>query len=140
MPVWIGDDRRDGEELVSTDPGDPERVVALAARATPEEAAAAVDAARAAFPAWAATPVAERAAALLRAAAWMRERRAALAALALRECAKPWAEADADVCEAIDFLEFYARGALELGRGRAAAAGARASATSCATRRAASAR
>ena len=47
----------------------------------------------------------------------MRERRAALAALALRECAKPWAEADADVCEAIDFLEFYARGAIELAAG-----------------------
>ncbi|MGI9097590.1 MAG: aldehyde dehydrogenase family protein, partial [Solirubrobacteraceae bacterium] len=74
-------------------------------------------AARAAFPAWAATPAQERAAALLRAAAWMRERRAELAALAVRECAKPWAEADADVCEAIDFLEFYARGALDLAAG-----------------------
>jgi len=114
VPVWIGDDRREGEELVSTDPGRPARVVALAASATPEEAAAAVAAARAAFGAWAATPVSERAAALLRAAAWMRERRASLAALALRECAKPWPEADADVCEAIDFLEFYARAAIEL--------------------------
>ncbi|MDX6721355.1 MAG: RHH-type transcriptional regulator, proline utilization regulon repressor / proline dehydrogenase, partial [Solirubrobacteraceae bacterium] len=66
---------------------------------------------------WAATPADERAAALLRAAAWMRERRPALAALAVRECAKPWAEADADVCEAIDFLEFYARGALDLAAG-----------------------
>ena len=28
VPVWIGDERRDGDELVSTDPGDPERVVA----------------------------------------------------------------------------------------------------------------
>ena len=114
VPVWIGRERRAGEELVSTDPGRPERVVALAASATPDEAAAAVAAARGAFGAWAATPVAERAAALLRAAAWMRERRASLAALALRECAKPWPEADADVCEAIDFLEFYARAAIEL--------------------------
>jgi RHH-type proline utilization regulon transcriptional repressor/proline dehydrogenase/delta 1-pyrroline-5-carboxylate dehydrogenase len=117
VPVWIGDDRRFGEELVSTDPGEPDRVVALAASATEEEAAAAVAAARAAFEGWAATPAAERAAALLRAAEWMRERRAELAALALRECAKPWPEADADVCEAIDFLEFYARGAIELAAG-----------------------
>jgi len=116
-PVWIGLDRREGEEIVSTDPGDPERVVALAAAATPGEAAAAVEAAAAAFGSWAATPAANRAAALLRAAAWMRERRHALAALAMRECAKPWAEADADVCEAIDFLEFYARGAIELDAG-----------------------
>jgi len=117
VPVWIGSDRRAGEQLVSTDPGRPERVVALAARAAPADADAAVAAARAAFPSWAATPVEDRAAALLRAAAWMRERRAALAALAVRECAKPWPEADADVCEAIDFLEFYARGALELATG-----------------------
>jgi RHH-type proline utilization regulon transcriptional repressor/proline dehydrogenase/delta 1-pyrroline-5-carboxylate dehydrogenase len=117
VPVWIGDERRHGDELVSTDPSDPERVVALAARGTADEAGAAVEAARAAFPAWAATPASERAAALLRAAAWMRERRAELAALAVRECAKPWPEADADVCEAIDFLEFYARGALELAAG-----------------------
>jgi RHH-type proline utilization regulon transcriptional repressor/proline dehydrogenase/delta 1-pyrroline-5-carboxylate dehydrogenase len=48
----------------------------------------------------------------------MRARRAELAALAVRECAKPWDEADADVCEAIDFLEFYARGAVALERGK----------------------
>jgi RHH-type transcriptional regulator, proline utilization regulon repressor / proline dehydrogenase / delta 1-pyrroline-5-carboxylate dehydrogenase len=114
VPVWIGSQQRFGEELVSTDPGRPDRVVALAARATPQEADAAVEAARGASAAWAATPVRERAACLLRAAAWMRERRATLAALAVRECAKPWPEADADVCEAIDFLEFYARGALAL--------------------------
>lgn len=119
-PVWIGRERRFGEELVSTDPGRPERVVALAARATPAEADAAVATAAAAFRSWASTPAAERAAALLRAAAWMRERRAGLAALAVRECAKPWPEADADVCEAIDFLEFYARGALALQDGAGA--------------------
>ena len=34
VPVWIGEDRRDAEELVSTDPGDPERVVATAAVGT----------------------------------------------------------------------------------------------------------
>ncbi|MFZ0088754.1 MAG: aldehyde dehydrogenase family protein, partial [Solirubrobacteraceae bacterium] len=64
-----------------------------------------------------ADPVA-RAAALQAAAAWLRERRLQIAALEVRECAKPWPEADADVCEAIDFLEYYARGAVELGRGR----------------------
>ena len=47
----------------------------------------------------------------------MRTRRLELAALAVRECAKPWAEADGDVCEAIDFLEYYARQALEIGDG-----------------------
>ena len=35
----------------------------------------------------------------------------------VREAAKPWPEADGDVCEAIDFLEYYARGALDLAQG-----------------------
>jgi RHH-type transcriptional regulator, proline utilization regulon repressor / proline dehydrogenase / delta 1-pyrroline-5-carboxylate dehydrogenase len=68
---------------------------------------------------WRARPAAERAATLVAAAGLLRERRLELAALEVRECAKPWPEADADVCEAIDFLEFYARGAVELERGPA---------------------
>jgi RHH-type proline utilization regulon transcriptional repressor/proline dehydrogenase/delta 1-pyrroline-5-carboxylate dehydrogenase len=67
---------------------------------------------------WSRTSADDRAAALLRAAAWLRERRLELAALEVRECAKPWPEADADVCEAIDFLEYYARGAISLAEGR----------------------
>jgi RHH-type proline utilization regulon transcriptional repressor/proline dehydrogenase/delta 1-pyrroline-5-carboxylate dehydrogenase len=118
VPVLAGDGSRPGGELVSTDPGDPERVVAAAAVATPVEVARAVAVAAEGFRAWSARPAAARAEALLGAAAWMRERRLELAALEVRECAKPWPEADADVCEAIDFLEYYARGAIELDRGR----------------------
>ena len=54
---------------------------------------------------------------LVAAAAALRERRLELAALQVRECAKPWVEADADVCEAIDFLEYYARGRSSWPRG-----------------------
>jgi len=43
-----------------------------------------------------------------RAAMLMRERRNELAAWEILEVGKPWREADADVAEAIDFLEFYA--------------------------------
>jgi RHH-type proline utilization regulon transcriptional repressor/proline dehydrogenase/delta 1-pyrroline-5-carboxylate dehydrogenase len=117
VPVLTGAEARQGEEIVSTDPGEPERVVAQAAAGSEAEAAAAVEQARRAFPEWSARPAAERAAALVRAAAWMRERRLDLAALEVRECAKPWPEADADVCEAIDFLEYYAREAIALDRG-----------------------
>ena len=117
-PTWIGDERRDGDALVSTDPADPERVIAAAPRGGAAEADAALSAAQRGFRTWAATPVDRRAAVLVDAAAWMRERRARLAALCVREAGKPWAEADADVCEAIDFMEFYARGAVALERGR----------------------
>jgi len=117
VPVWIGDERREGDELVSTDPGDPDRVVAVAAMATEAEADRAVVAAREAFETWSRTPAARRADILVAAADSLRRRRAELAALEVRECAKPWGEADADICEAIDFLEFYARGAVALERG-----------------------
>ncbi|MEA2321661.1 MAG: RHH-type transcriptional regulator, proline utilization regulon repressor / proline dehydrogenase, partial [Solirubrobacteraceae bacterium] len=118
VPVWIGDERREGDELVSTDPGAPARVVAVAAMASEAEADAAVGAAGAAFGPGSRAPAARRAEILVRAAAWLRERRAELAALEVRECAKPWGEADADVCEAIDFLEYYARGAIALERAK----------------------
>jgi len=103
----------------STDPGEPSRVVATAGRASAEDAAAAVAMAAEGFPEWAGRTAEERAEALVRAAAALRERRLELAALMVRECAKPWAEADADACEAIDFLEYYARAAVELDAGEA---------------------
>ena len=117
VPMLVGRDRSDGDALVSTDPGDPDRVVGLAPKVTPADALRALDVAADAAPGWAATPAEERAQALVRAAAWMRERRHELAALCVRECAKPWGEADGDVAEAVDFLEYYARGALSLDRG-----------------------
>jgi RHH-type proline utilization regulon transcriptional repressor/proline dehydrogenase/delta 1-pyrroline-5-carboxylate dehydrogenase len=117
VPVRIGDDARSGEEILSTDPGTPDRVVARRAAASEAEAVSAVAEADAAFPEWSERPASVRAEALVRAAAWMRERRLELAALQVRECAKPWPEADADVCEAIDFLEYYAREAVALDRG-----------------------
>jgi RHH-type transcriptional regulator, proline utilization regulon repressor / proline dehydrogenase / delta 1-pyrroline-5-carboxylate dehydrogenase len=118
VPVLIGAESRNAEQLVSTDPGAPERSVASAAVATDSEVAAAIEAARRGLAQWRAVSAEERAGALMSAAAWLRERRLELAALEVRECAKPWPEADADVCEAIDFLEYYARAAIELGRGR----------------------
>jgi RHH-type proline utilization regulon transcriptional repressor/proline dehydrogenase/delta 1-pyrroline-5-carboxylate dehydrogenase len=117
VPVLIGEHERFNPELESSDPGQPERSVAEAAAARPAEVQEAVAAAAEALRDWRQVPVGERARALIGAAAWMRERRLELAALEVRECAKPWIEADADVCEAIDFLEYYARGAVSLAAG-----------------------
>ena len=118
IPVLIGGEDVAASGLESTDPGTPARLVAEAGRAGAEEVDAAVELAGRGFREWSARPAAERAEALVGAAATLRSRRPELAALAVRECAKPWPEADADVCEAIDFLEYYARGAVELDRGR----------------------
>lgn len=118
VPVMIEDDDRDGPGFDSTDPGEPDRIVAHAARARLEEVDTATQAAQAGLRRWSSVDAQQRAGVLVRAAAWMRQRRLELAALEVRECAKPWPEADADVCEGIDFLEYYARAAIELAEGR----------------------
>ena len=117
VPVLIGGDAGVEEGIESSDPGAPDRLVATAGAAGETEVAAAVGAAAEAGRAWSRRPAAERAAILDAAAASLRERRLELAALEVRECAKPWPEADADVCEAIDFLSYYAREALTLESG-----------------------
>ncbi len=100
--------------LESIDPSHPENVLARVARARCRDAEAAVEAARVAFPGWSATSPRKRAEVLLRVAEIMRRRRFELAAWEVYECAKPWREADADVAEAIDFCEFYAREMIRL--------------------------
>jgi RHH-type proline utilization regulon transcriptional repressor/proline dehydrogenase/delta 1-pyrroline-5-carboxylate dehydrogenase len=62
-----------------------------------------------AFPAWRDADPLARARVLVRAAAAMRGRRDELAGVMIKESGKTWREADADVCEAIDFCEYYAR-------------------------------
>jgi RHH-type transcriptional regulator, proline utilization regulon repressor / proline dehydrogenase / delta 1-pyrroline-5-carboxylate dehydrogenase len=117
VPVLVGGDRGASAGVDSTDPGAPSRLVAQAGKAGADDARAAVERAGAGFRDWGSRTAEERARVLRDGAQALRQRRLELAALQVRECAKPWVEADADVCEAIDFLEYYARGAVELERG-----------------------
>ncbi len=118
VPAVVGGHRFLTPDTISSlDPAQPSTVVAVSASCDAQHADEAVTAATTAWPAWRDTPVSERSAVLFRAAAWMRERRQALAALEVHEAAKPWAEADADVCEAIDFCEYYGREMRRLDRG-----------------------
>jgi RHH-type proline utilization regulon transcriptional repressor/proline dehydrogenase/delta 1-pyrroline-5-carboxylate dehydrogenase len=100
------------------DPSARDRLVAMVCAAAPADATRAIAVAAAALPAWRAVGVRHRAAVLRRAAAIMRVRRFDLAALAVVEVGKPWREADADVAEAIDFCEYYAREAVRHGADR----------------------
>ncbi len=81
---------------------------------TPAQGIEMVATAARAFPAWRDTAPRVRAAVLTRAAALMRNRRDELAGVMIKESGKTWREADADVCEAIDFCEYYARMATPL--------------------------
>jgi RHH-type proline utilization regulon transcriptional repressor/proline dehydrogenase/delta 1-pyrroline-5-carboxylate dehydrogenase len=115
VPLFIaGQESRSNRSLDSLDPGNTARVVARASMASSAGADRALEALTRAAPAWAATPASRRASVLLRAAEIMRQRKFQLAAWEIFECAKPWREADADVAEAIDFCEFYAREMLRL--------------------------
>ncbi len=66
------------------------------------------------FKTWRQTFAMERGKLLIKTASLMRQRRDELAGMIIREAGKPWSAADADVCEAIDFLEFYARMGVEM--------------------------
>jgi RHH-type transcriptional regulator, proline utilization regulon repressor / proline dehydrogenase / delta 1-pyrroline-5-carboxylate dehydrogenase len=103
-----------GAWITSINPARPSEVVGRVAAAGKDEADRALDSAVGAYHLWRDTPAAERADVLFKAAAAMRVQRFELAALEVLEAGKPWREADADVCEAIDFLEYYGREMLRL--------------------------
>jgi RHH-type proline utilization regulon transcriptional repressor/proline dehydrogenase/delta 1-pyrroline-5-carboxylate dehydrogenase len=95
--------------IASINPSVPEEVVGHVAEAGIPEAELAVKAAREAFNDWSFTPFEERARLLERVATIMDQRRYELSALEVFEVGKPWAEADGDIREAIDFCLFYAQ-------------------------------
>lgn len=114
-PLVIGGEEIETDDkLVSVNPSRPDEVVGQVSRATVEDAEAAIRAAEAAGPAWAKLPAAKRAQYLFDLAAQMRKWRDGLAGWMVFEVGKNWREADADVCEAIDFCEYYAREMIRL--------------------------
>jgi 1-pyrroline-5-carboxylate dehydrogenase len=104
------------KKIRSINPADPDQVIGLVSSASKQEAAQAIDAAARAFESWRHVPMAERAGYLFKAAQLLRERRVKYDALLVYEVGKSWVEADGDICEAIDFMEFYAREALRYAR------------------------
>ncbi|RMH04136.1 MAG: aldehyde dehydrogenase family protein [Nitrospirae bacterium] len=106
------------EERLSRNPSRPQEVIARIPCFPPAAVESAIQTAQAAWPAWRAIPASTRADILVRVAQLMREQRFDLAAWEIFETGKPWREADADVAEAIDFLEFYARDMRRFGHPR----------------------
>ena len=105
-----------GKWMPSLNPSNPSEVVGSVAEAGIPEAERAVKAARDAFAHWCRVSVEHRAHLLERAAAIMDRRRYELSAVEAFEVGKPWAEADGDIREAIDFLLFYAQQMRIMGR------------------------
>jgi RHH-type proline utilization regulon transcriptional repressor/proline dehydrogenase/delta 1-pyrroline-5-carboxylate dehydrogenase len=119
-PLWLrGEERETQNWIASVNPACPEEIVGQVPLAGREEADEAIGAAQGFFSDWRATPAKERAAVLFRAASILRQRRLELAAWEVFEVGKGWREADADVTEAIDYLEYYGREMLRLAEPRA---------------------
>jgi len=98
-----------GEKLVSVNPSRTSEVVGVHHKATPELANRAVESAQAYFAQWSRTPAQERVGMLLEAARILLLRKLEFDALMVFEAGKTWIEAEAEIAEAIDFCEYYAR-------------------------------
>jgi 1-pyrroline-5-carboxylate dehydrogenase len=105
---------RTAEKIRSVNPARPAQVVGIHQKAGEEHVETAMQAALQGFDSWRLTTAEERASLLLRAAEIIRQRKFEFLAWLVYEVGKNWGEADADVGETIDFLEFYAREALRL--------------------------
>jgi len=102
------------EKFCASNPAHPDQVVGAFSKGNGELAGQAVRTADEVFKTWSRTPAEKRVELLLKTSKILRERKYIYAAWMVYEVGKSWAEADADVAEAIDFAEFYAREMLRL--------------------------
>ncbi len=114
-PLVIGGKRIQTEQTSpSLNPANHSQVVGHVSQATRQHIDEAFAAAEATFKTWRYTDPEVRAGYLFKAAAEIRRRKLELAAWQVYEVGKNWAEADGDIAEAIDFLEFYGRQMLRM--------------------------
>jgi 1-pyrroline-5-carboxylate dehydrogenase len=114
-PLVIGGEHREtGAWITSINPGNVDQVVGRVARARESDVQDAIDAAKAGFATWKRLSTENRASVLFKMAAILRRKRLELSAWMVYELDKAWDEADGEVAEAIDFLEWYGRQALKL--------------------------
>jgi 1-pyrroline-5-carboxylate dehydrogenase len=115
-PLRIGDQKISTDKKIeSVMPASFKTVVGYVAKASRDQAEHAVRTAGETFKTWSRVAPDVRSKILVKAAAIMRRRIYELSAWMCFEESKSWIEAYADVCEAIDFLEFYGREMIRLG-------------------------
>lgn len=102
------------DEILSYNPAQPDQIVGTVSTANQSQADDALNAAIEASKHWHRRPIVERAGYLKDIATRLQQQRMTFAAWQVYEAGKNWREADADVCEAIDFLNYYAEQAVKL--------------------------
>lgn len=103
-----------GTEIKSINPSHPDEVIGKVSSASVRNVDDALEAAGLALKTWSRWGIKQRTSIILKVATLLRQRRMEFAALEILEAGKSWREADANVTEAIDFLEYYAREAEQL--------------------------
>lgn len=96
------------QSIVSINPARPDEIIGTVASADQQMADAAIATAKKAHVHWSRLSMIERADYLRSIAQLLQVRRIEFASWQIFEAGKNWREADADVCEAIDFLYYYA--------------------------------
>jgi 1-pyrroline-5-carboxylate dehydrogenase len=109
-----GSGMRSLEKFNSYNPSEASEAVGVFQKSSQGDAIKALEVALEKFEEWKWVAPQKRAEYLFKAARVMRRRRFELNAAEILEVGKTWPEADADVAEAIDFLEFYGREMLRL--------------------------
>jgi 1-pyrroline-5-carboxylate dehydrogenase len=100
--------------IESVNPAEPAQIVGTAASASRDQVDEALDAAWTAYADWSRRTAEERAGVVHRVGDIMADRKFELAGWQSYEAGKNWAEAEADVAEAIDFCRYYAHQAIRL--------------------------
>lgn len=109
-PIVINGEKIETEDkIVSINPGKKSEVVGLVSKVDKKIAEKGLLQALETFETWKYVKPEERASYLFKAAEKMKERRHELSAIMILEAGKNYEEADAEVSEAIDFLEYYGR-------------------------------
>lgn len=103
--------------MKSINPSHKDEVVGVVENSSIEDAEKALEVANERFKEWKYTDAEKRAEYLFKMADIMRKRRYELDAWLVYEVGKNWMEADGDVAEAIDFLEYYGREAIRYSKG-----------------------
>ncbi|MBN2563773.1 MAG: L-glutamate gamma-semialdehyde dehydrogenase [Phycisphaerae bacterium] len=116
-PLRIGGKKIETKDRIeSINPAKSDEIVGYVGKADSDQALQAIAAADEAFETWSRVDADIRARYLIKAAEIMRRRLYEFSAWMVYEESKSWIEAYADACEAIDFLDFYGREMIRLGR------------------------
>lgn len=105
------------DKIISINPANKEEVIGRVSKADKKIVDEAMNVALEAFEKWRKFKPEMRAEILFKAAAIVRRRKHEFSALLVKEVGKSWREADADIAEGIDFLEYYGRQMLDLAKG-----------------------